>query len=550
MTNDGLLSPGDYQRVLTTSLTGNLVQSALGTYGADLDLKRGIADRIDVSGTAALSGVVAINLLDPANTVQAAKPGTQDIVLLRAAGGASQLGLSLVAPNTAVMGYSLHYPNGTDVVLRSMLDFAPAGLVGGNQAAVAAAVNAIQTAQSSPRFGPIATALFFQPNATALGAAYDSLSGSATSGGQQASFAANDNFMASAGRQAAFWLSGDKIDTSGYSVTTGNAAGSQFEGYSGLGGPVAKLRTSQDVTQSPGTNRWRFWSMGFAGTASTAGNTAIGSAAFSQRGAGASAGVDFQTSPNVLVGFASGGGGYGFSSPGRATSGTSESVHISTYAAYRNGPFYISGTLAASIFDNEISRFAAIGGTTVQMSGGAFGIAGLAENLKGRFTSRAISGDFEAGFRLRAGAFEVTPFAGIQFSTLRSDAYGESLATGGESLLGLFYSGRVTKSLPTSVGLQIKADTDLASKMVLSSWARAAWRHEWTTDRSTESAFLAAPGFNFAVRGALPAENSLRTSIGARLTIDPKVSLFTSFDGDFSKSGSGYTGSAGVRIKL
>ena len=82
-----------------------------------------------------------------------------------------------------------------DIVLRNVIDYSPAGLTSTNQRSVGNAINAIQSAQASPAFAPLATALFFQPNAKALGSAYDSLSGSETSGTQQLSFTANDMFM-------------------------------------------------------------------------------------------------------------------------------------------------------------------------------------------------------------------------------------------------------------------------------------------------------------------------------------------------------------------
>src|SRR5690606_29129275 len=103
----------------------------------------------------------------------------------------------------------LVYPNSTDIALRYVVDYASPGLTSANQRALADAFNAIQGGQASPAFAPLAAALFFQPDAAALGAAYDALSGAATSGTQQVVFAANDQFMSSVDGQMALWMAND-----------------------------------------------------------------------------------------------------------------------------------------------------------------------------------------------------------------------------------------------------------------------------------------------------------------------------------------------------
>ena len=63
LTNEALISPGNYGRVLTTDVTGNFIQTATGIYGLDLNFDPA-ADRINVTGTAAVSGKVNINILN------------------------------------------------------------------------------------------------------------------------------------------------------------------------------------------------------------------------------------------------------------------------------------------------------------------------------------------------------------------------------------------------------------------------------------------------------------------------------------------------------
>ena len=167
LTNEGLLSPGGFNNVYTTNITGNLLQTATGVYGVDLDLEPS-SDRINVTGTAAMSGNVFVNLVNPLTAPGFAIPGTHDETIVSAAGGETHSGLTLTAFNTAVINYSLVYPNLTDIDLQYVIDYSPAGLTQ-NQHSVGNTVNQIQTLQISPAFRPIAVNLFYLPNVPTLG---------------------------------------------------------------------------------------------------------------------------------------------------------------------------------------------------------------------------------------------------------------------------------------------------------------------------------------------------------------------------------------------
>ena len=70
------------------------------------------------------------------------------------------------------------------------------------------------------------------------------------------------------------------------------------------------------------TGRWRLWTAGFGGYRSIDGNAfPIGSANQTIRNYGGAFGVDHQTSPDLLLGFAAGGSEANVSVPGRSTNG-------------------------------------------------------------------------------------------------------------------------------------------------------------------------------------------------------------------------------------
>ena len=148
LTNEGLLSPGAYNNVYTTNITGNLVQTSTGVYAVDLDIKPPVNDLVNVTGTAAMSGNVFVNLVNPLMGPGYALPGTHDRVILSARGGETHSNLTLTAFNTAVINYSLIYPGTQDIDLQYVIGYSPFGLTQ-NQHSVGNAINLIQLAQVS-----------------------------------------------------------------------------------------------------------------------------------------------------------------------------------------------------------------------------------------------------------------------------------------------------------------------------------------------------------------------------------------------------------------
>ena len=530
LTNDGLLSPGDCERVLTSNLTGNFLQSTTGTYLVDLDLKEQIADRLNVTGTGDVSGTIAINLIDPLTAPGYALPGQHSNVLISAAGGVTDNGVILEAPNTVVATYSLLHPNATDIDLNYVIDYSPSGLTQ-NQHSVGTAINRIQLAQISPAFRPVATALFYQPDVATLGRIYDSLSGEGTSAVQQAGFLANDMFLNTIGRRKEFWISNDSHDPNGNRL----------------------LGAADPVNHKPqkSTLDWRAWMAEYRGFGRYNANPVVGSANVRDNGDGygVAVGIDKQVTPDIMLGLAFGTGRLSFSVPDRETAGNVDAWHMAAYGALRQEHFYATGTLAYDHFDNTEQRHAFIPQVTMDTPcGNAFTTSGFNEYLSGTFESHSISGDFEIGYKQQLNSIEVTPFAGLQFGNMRINGFTETNRYQGVSQIGLSYNERTVNSLPSRLGLQLKTNTDLASDTVLSLALSGAWKHEFKPERSIESSFIAAPGFDFVIRGAQPPIDVLLANIGLNLTISKSLTLFGNFEYDAFGMGHSYAGMAGLNV--
>ncbi len=121
-TNDGALAPGGAGAApITTTLTGNFVQNAGGTYA--VDVVGAAADRVNVSGTASLAGSVLPTLRGGLTS------STQQFTILHADGGAINNGITLQGGNTLTSKFELLFPNLNDMVLQVTTNLLPTGVV-------------------------------------------------------------------------------------------------------------------------------------------------------------------------------------------------------------------------------------------------------------------------------------------------------------------------------------------------------------------------------------------------------------------------------------
>ena len=527
LTNDGLLRPGGCQNVLTTNLTGDFVQTASGTYMADLDLKNQTADRLNVTGTGNVSGTITINLIEPAIYAGYALPGQHNNVLISATGGVTDNGILFVAPNTVVANYSLLYPNQTDIDLNYVIDYSPSGLTQ-NQHSVGNAINQIQLAQISPAFRPVASALFFQPDKPTLARIYDSLSGEGTLQFQRVGFLANDMFFKAIAHRTEYWLSNDTYDSSGQSY---------FDPSRANGMPK-------------GSNRnWRVWMNQYHESGSFDGDAVVGSASFNDNGDGFAFGLDKQITCNTLIGVAAGHSRFSFNVPDREMSGNVDALHIAGYGAILQNNYYVTASLGYDHFNNDEKRHAFIPGVSMDFPcGNQMNISGFDEYLSGVFNSSSFSGDFEAGYKMQLHAVDVTPFVGLKFGSMSMDSFTETKMWDGTSQIGLSYDHRIINSLPLRLGMQLKTKTELSSDALLSVAISAAWKHEFEPERSTKSSFITAPGFDFVIQGSQSAVDSMLSGIGLNLTIKKSCALFVNFQCDTFGVGQSYAGMAGLHI--
>ena len=74
------------------------------------------------------------------------------------------------------------------------------------------------------------------------------------------------------------------------------------------------------------------------------------------------------------------------------------------------------------------------------------------------------------------------------------------------------------------------------------------WVHEFEPTRDITATFLTVTNSTFTVDGPRAAREAARIDIGSKLAITRTVSLFGTFDGEFSDRSQFYSGNGGLRV--
>jgi uncharacterized protein with beta-barrel porin domain len=279
-------------------------------------------------------------------------------------------------------------------------------------------------------------------------------------------------------------------------------------------------------------SRWTVWAAGFGGSQTTDGNATLGSNTATSRIAGATAGADYWFSPNTVAGFALAGGGTNFSVANGGT-GRSDLFQAGAFVRHNAGPAYVTAALAYGWQDITTDRNITIAGT---------------DHLQARFNANAYSGRLEGGYRFVTpwlGGIGLTPYAAAQFTTFDLPAYVESVISG-SSAFALSYASKSVTATRSELGL--RADRSFAlNDAILTLRGRAAWAHDFNTDRSIAATFQALPGSSFVVNGAAQAHDAALTTASAEVKLASGLSLAATFEGQFSDLTRSYAGKGSVR---
>jgi uncharacterized protein with beta-barrel porin domain len=354
----------------------------------------------------------------------------------------------------------------------------------------------------------------------------DQLSGEGTSGTQNTAFNMGGLFGQTMDNQMASWLAGNRGG-----MTDNGALGYGTEQRTGTAAAFNAVLKAPAWVQP----QWHAWASGFGSGQQLAGNTAIGSAAFNDRAAGGSMGVDHLVNPDLLLGIAAGGSSATFSVDDRATSGRLEGGHIGAYAMQRFGASYLSAQIAYSHFNNS---------TTRTISG-----VGPDEIAKGAFGSGQFGGRLEIGRTFDFNRVSVTPFAAVQAARLWQGAYTETSTAGmAPGVLGLSYAAHSVSSLPVSLGAKFDGRVDFGNGVLWSPFFHAAWVHEFEPSRDITATLGTVTVPAFTIEGARAASDAARVDLGSRLVLNRGWELSARVTSEFSRLGQSYAGMGALRV--
>jgi autotransporter-associated beta strand protein len=499
----GTLAPGN--SIGTIAVNGNLTFNAGSHY--NIEVSPSAADRTNVSGTATLAGSVNASYA-PGSYV------AKRYTILNASAGVNGTFAALVntgLPST--VSASLSY-DAQNAYLDLALNFAPpGGALNGNQQA---ASTALQNYFNSN--GGI-------PGAFAALSANDlsQTAGEAGTGSLQSGFYETSQFINSVLDNA---LNGGSAPDPGGTGELGYAEAPQL--------PPKAQNAYAAVTprdrRADFAKRWSVWASGYGGTSTTSGDNAAGSNRTTSNVYGAVAGSTYRLAPATWLGFALGGAGSSFSIANGFGSGKADMFNAALYARHVSGPLYLAAAFGYTWQDASTDRTVTAAGTDV---------------LHASFHPQALTGRVEGGWRYVTAMGAMTPYAALQNTSFFLPAYGET-ATSGANTYALNYASHTVTATRSELGARFDKIFSVTGGIFTLN-AKAAWAHDWNTDRTATATFQQLPGATFAVNGAQPAADAALVEFGGEMAWRNGWAVLAKVNGEFSSNTTTAAGRAAIR---
>jgi len=503
LSNSGMFSPGGSGIVLTTGLTGNLMQADSGTCAVDLDFDSGMVDFLNVSGTADLAGKAYINILNAGWST----PGTQQITFLSGAGGVSDLGLSLDFQPSALITYELLYPNATDVMLRTSVDFNPpsAGL-NANQTAIANAVNAIQLAGGSASFAPFVDALFRTPDMQSLGSAYDQMSPDSYDIYTKTTSVITQQYTQTLLKRIHSIRSPLRLAGSAPKHADRDQI---LLAYNGSDASIGQLIGTGELTPEKAT--YSVWLDGFGKRGDQ--DETDGFNGYRYNVYGATLGLDRTFGTRFVAGI---GIGYSYTDvdlDGARGNGDIDTIFGALYGSYFTRRMYVDAALSygRQSYDNERNIV----------------IGPLQSTASSDHSGDTYSAFAEGGYNVDIKNWIIQPFVSLHYIYLDEESFRESGAG------GVRVESRQTDSLVSELGARFTRVFRIKKSSLIPEIS-AAWNYDFDVDdRMITASFAAAPGTSFSVQGQDVERHG--ATVGAGLTFISKGGLSASlkYHGEF-----------------
>jgi autotransporter-associated beta strand protein len=506
--SSGIFMPGSGAAGTFMTVSGSLSLQSGALYL--IQLRSGAASYAHVTGNATLAGLVGVSLAANASV-------SKQQMILSADGGVSGAFSGVSSSNLpGSLTPSLSY-DANHAFLNFTLDLGSLSGLNVNQRAVATALS-----NSFNAGGSLPVAL-----ASLSSAGLTQVSGETATGSQQATFEAMNFFLStltdpiqlgrSDGGGSATPFADELYSASSYAPRRASTAREAFAS-------LEKAPMADDFAR-----RWSVWGAAYGGGSNTDGNAVLGSNASTVRAFGIVAGADYRLSPATRIGFALAGGGTSFGVAGFG-SGRSDLFQAGAMLRHDAGRAYLTAAAAYGWQDVTTDR-------TVTATG--------IERLRAHFNANVVSGRLESGYRFALPGLTLTPYTAAQATLYSLPGYAEQVLSG-TGVAALTYGARDVMTTRTEIG--VRSDTSIAlANGLLSLRGRAAWAHDFNTDRRVTAVFQTLPGASFVVSGAAQAHESALTSASAEINWLNGWSTAVTFEGQFSDVTKSYAGKGLLR---
>lgn len=224
-------------------------------------------------------------------------------------------------------------------------------------------------------------------------------------------------------------------------------------------------------------------------------------------------GIDGAVTANIRLGLVAGYGQSSFHVDDRASSGSSDNVHLGLYGGAQWDALRLSGGLAYTWHDIETNR--------------SMAFPGFADSVSASYDAGTFQAFGEAGYRIETGTASFEPFVGLAHVSLHTDGFAED---GGSAALAA--GSQTTDTTFTTLGLHAATDFTLGT-MDATAHGTLGWRHAFG-DTVPLATHAFAGGDAFTVAGAPIAEDAAIIEAGLDLDVTDNATLSLSYAGQIA----------------
>ena len=233
--------------------------------------------------------------------------------------------------------------------------------------------------------------------------------------------------------------------------------------------------------------------------------------------AGGFAGVDRRFGPNWIAGLAAGYTNSFLSIDNPSSSADINTGYLAGYVGASFGPWNLRGAAAGSFSFLDASR--------------SIVFPGFADSAGSQYDATTAQVFGEVGYGIAFGPIATEPFAGLAFVNLHTTSFSE---TGGTGAAALSSSAGTNDVGYSTLGARAATDWLLASGMVLTPHASAAWQHAFGPITPTAALAFETNGAPFTVSGVPLATDAALVQAGFDLHVNTRITLGLYYFGELA----------------